>query len=228
MADTNNNFVNDGSFLAMMLSGKTPKLPGAPPAPELPGGAAQAEGSQGGDGARQRKKRTFSEGPGPGQAPEAALNVTASAQVLEAVISERPTEESKADDDEEVMSEWGKMYKKGYVPKSSHVGNLLPEDDLKKYTSALPWNKGKSAEEKKAEEEKPKIDSSNIGHKLLAKMGWKEGKGLGAKEEGKVAPVAATDPNMTQRSGHLAGDVHGIGSQHTWDLDGDEDMFEKS
>jgi hypothetical protein len=31
-----------------------------------------------------------------------------------------------------------------------------------------------------------KIDEANIGHKLLSKMGWKAGKGLGANESGKV------------------------------------------
>ena len=44
-----------------------------------------------------------------------------------------------------VMSAWGKKYKAGHAPKSSHVGNLLPDDDLQKYTTLLPWNRGKPA-----------------------------------------------------------------------------------
>lgn len=36
------------------------------------------------------------------------------------------------------------------------------------------------------------IDSANVGHKLLSKMGWKAGKGLGAKESGKVCSASHT------------------------------------
>ncbi|KAF8313364.1 uncharacterized protein EI90DRAFT_3159705 [Cantharellus anzutake] len=34
-----------------------------------------------------------------------------------------------------------------------------------------------------------KIESSNIGHKLLSKMGWKEGEGLGLSGQGRVEPI---------------------------------------
>mmetsp|Transcript_26372 Transcript_26372/g.52873 ORF Transcript_26372/g.52873 Transcript_26372/m.52873 type:complete len:82 (-) Transcript_26372:1092-1337(-) len=57
-------------------------------------------------------------------------------------------------------------------------------------------------------------------------MGWSAGKGLGANENGKLAPVAE-EAGVVDRSGHLAGDMHGVGSKHTWDLEGDEDMFEQ-
>ena len=54
----------------------------------------------------------------------------------------------KKDEPEDlVMSAWGKKYKAGFVPKSSHVGNLLPADELAKYTTMLPG--GKKTEEKK-------------------------------------------------------------------------------
>lgn len=33
------------------------------------------------------------------------------------------------------------------------------------------------------------IGQENVGRKMLAKMGWKEGKGLGKKEEGIIEPV---------------------------------------
>ncbi|KXZ45172.1 hypothetical protein GPECTOR_57g462 [Gonium pectorale] len=48
------------------------------------------------------------------------------------------------------------------------------------------------------------ISSSNIGFKLLQKMGWKEGKGLGKQEDGRVEPVA---------SGIEAGVRLGLGKQ---------------
>ncbi|KAJ1496131.1 hypothetical protein T484DRAFT_1760595, partial [Baffinella frigidus] len=128
-----------------------------------------------------------------------------------------------------------------YVPRSSHVANLLPAEDMAKYTTLLPGAK-KAKDEKEKEEDKVTIDSSNIGHKMLSKMGWKgkglgaegqmlskmgwKGKGLCAEGQGKVAPVAE-QKGVTDRSGVLAGDMHGLGADHTWDLNGEEDMFEQ-
>lgn len=123
-----------------------------------------------------------------------------------------------------VESAWGKKYKAGFVPKSSHVGNLLPADEMAKYTTLLP-GRGAAAE-KKEEKDKTVLDSSNAGYKLLSKMGWKAGKGLGAKEDGKVAPVGA-EKGASDKSGAAAGSTHGVGSQHTWDLDGTEDVYEQ-
>lgn len=129
---------------------------------------------------------------------------------------------SGVEQDELVMSEWGKKYKVGYVPKSSHVGNLLPADEMARYTTMLP---GAKPVEKKEEKDATVLDSSNKGHQLLSKMGWK-GKGLGAKEDGKVAPVGAQKAS-SDKSGAAAGSAHGVGSEHTWDLDGEEDVFEQ-
>ena len=129
-----------------------------------------------------------------------------------------------------VMSAWGKRYKAGHAPKSSHVGNLLPEDDLRKYTTLLPWNKaaaaaapaiaadGAAAAAAAAAEAGgggaggAAIDASNIGHRLLSKMGWSAGKGLGASESGAVAPVAALK-GAADRTGVTAGDMSGLGAQ---------------
>jgi hypothetical protein len=89
-----------------------------------------------------------------------------------------------AQEEQLVMSAWGKRYKAGHAPKSSHVGNLLPEDDLQKYTTLLPWNRGKQPEaagagagagagaSAAAPAGGAAIDESNIGHRLLSKMGW--------------------------------------------------------
>ena len=70
------------------------------------------------------------------------------------------------------------------------------------------------------------LDASNAGYKMLSKMGWKAGKGLGANEDGKVAPVGA-EKSSSDKSGAAAGSAHGVGSQHTWDLDGSEDVYEQ-
>ena len=46
-----------------------------------------------------------------------------------------------------------------------------------------------AAEQAKALEEKIAIGKDNIGHKLLSKMGWTEGEGVGAAKSGITAPV---------------------------------------
>jgi len=168
---------------------------------------------------RNQKRRRFTE------TLDGAEDSTSASEVIAAVIDEQQESAEKESEDPLVTSAWGKKYKAGFVPKSSHVGNLLPEEELKKYTTALPWNKGKepAKEEKKQD---PAIDESNVGHKMLSKMGWSSGKGLGAKESGRVAPVAE-EAGVADRSGHLAGDMHGVGAKHTWDLEGSEDMFEQ-
>lgn len=110
------------------------------------------------------------------------------------------------------------------MPASSHVGNLLPADEMAKYTSLLPGRK--PAADQKKEPEKVVLDASNAGFKMLSKMGWKAGKGLGANEDGKVVPVGA-EKSSSDKSGAAAGSAHGVGSSHTWDLDGTEDVFEQ-
>jgi hypothetical protein len=39
--------------------------------------------------------------------------------------------------------------------------------------------------------ETPSIGEENIGNKMLQRLGWKEGQGLGAKGTGIVAPIQA-------------------------------------
>jgi splicing factor 4 len=53
-------------------------------------------------------------------------------------------------------------------------------------------------------EHKNAIRADNIGHKLLSKMGWVEGQGVGAASNGMTAPIQA---------GGMKGDNRGLGAQ---------------
>lgn len=66
-------------------------------------------------------------------------------------------------------------------------------------------------------EAKSSIGADNIGHKLLAKMGWKEGKGMGAKEDGRTAPVAAA----------ATADSLGLGAKAHGTVEAEDDMYEQ-
>ena len=188
----------------------------------------EGSGSRSGEGRGPRPKRKFVEEDETEQALLRVAHGAAQAGVggdaaYEPGADYAPGDASKDKEDDLVMSAWGKKYKAGFVPKSSHVGNLLPADELAKYTTLLPGGK---KEEKKEEKDKTVLDASNAGYKMLSKMGWKAGKGLGAKEDGKVAPVGA-EKAASDKSGAAAGSAHGVGSQHTWDLDGSEDVYEQ-
>lgn len=41
------------------------------------------------------------------------------------------------------------------------------------------------------QDETDKLSHNNLGHKMLQKMGWQEGRGLGRSEDGMLAPIAA-------------------------------------
>jgi splicing factor 4 len=75
------------------------------------------------------------------------------------------------------------------------------------------------------------IGSDNIGHKLLQKMGWKEGKGIGAKEDGRTAPVAATGPGGAASAAAAAAgmrqDTLGLGAQAHGAVEANDDPFEQ-
>lgn len=59
------------------------------------------------------------------------------------------------------------------MKKGHHMGDYIPPEELEKFLAAC----NDAAAQKAAREtaEKAKIQSDNVGHKLLSKMGWKEG-----------------------------------------------------
>lgn len=56
------------------------------------------------------------------------------------------------------------------------MGDYIPQDELEKFLAAC----NDAAAQKAAKEaaERAKIQADNVGHRLLSKMGWKEGASL--------------------------------------------------
>jgi len=90
-----------------------------------------------------------------------------------------------------------------------HIGHFLPKEELNKF---LPKNMRKPEKPK----EEPKIDESNIGHKLLQKMGWKAGTGLGSDGGGITKPIEVVVKN----------DKSGVGTEDPTVATGSDDVFD--
>lgn len=61
----------------------------------------------------------------------------------------------------------------GPVKKGHHMGDYIPPEELEKFLSTCNDVVAQKAAKEAAE--KAKIQADNVGHRLLSKMGWKEG-----------------------------------------------------
>ena len=57
--------------------------------------------------------------------------------------------------------------------KGHHTGDYIPPKELEKILAKC--NDAKAAKAAKATVDRAKIQADNVGHRLLSKMGWKEG-----------------------------------------------------
>jgi len=89
-----------------------------------------------------------------------------------------------------------------------HISDFLPKEELVKF---LAKAKGIKSEPDK----KVQIQADNKGFGMLAKMGWKEGTGLGKTRSGITVPVAA--------NGNAGG--AGIGHKKPTDVTAKDDIF---
>eukprot|EP00955_Chlamydomonas_euryale_P118482 366546-Chlamydomonas_euryale.AAC.15 len=97
-----------------------------------------------------------------------------------------------------------------------HMGDFIPEEELQKVLAKGGDKHAQAAAE--VLEKKNAIKSDNIGHKLLSKMGWKEGEAVGASGTGITAPIKdAGGPR----------DSRGLGTEMHGEIKEDDDPFEQ-
>eukprot|EP01026_Neomeris_dumetosa_P000999 TRINITY_DN10247_c0_g1_i5.p1 TRINITY_DN10247_c0_g1~~TRINITY_DN10247_c0_g1_i5.p1 ORF type:complete len:430 (+),score=60.50 TRINITY_DN10247_c0_g1_i5:107-1291(+) len=97
-----------------------------------------------------------------------------------------------------------------------HMQDFIPPEELAKFLAQCKDSHSKSVAARL--EEQQKITSDNVGHKLLSKMGWREGEGLGASKNGKSAPVQAGSTKQNNL---------GLGAKGDFEVHEDDDIYDQ-
>ncbi|KAJ6750909.1 hypothetical protein OIU85_001446 [Salix viminalis] len=100
--------------------------------------------------------------------------------------------------------------------KGHHMGDYIPPSELEKFLSTCNDAAARKAATEAAE--RAKIQADNVGHKLLSKMGWKEGEGLGSSRNGISNPIMAGDV----KKDHL-----GVGAHNPGEVTPEDDIYEQ-
>ncbi|KAL3832917.1 hypothetical protein ACJIZ3_007653 [Penstemon smallii] len=99
----------------------------------------------------------------------------------------------------------------GPMKKGHHMGDYIPLEELEKFMATCNDVSAQKAAKEYADN--AKIQADNVGHRLLSKMGWKEGEGLGSSRSGIAAPIMAGDV----KKDHLGVGAHAPGQVTTED-----------
>lgn len=99
--------------------------------------------------------------------------------------------------------------------KGHHMQDFIPPEEMAKFMEACG---DKEAAARAAASQAGGLGADNIGHKLLQKMGWKEGQGLGGQSHGNSKPVVAQ--GQAGGSGGL-----GLGAAPHGAVDDDDDEY---
>nr|CDS28325.1 splicing factor 4 [Hymenolepis microstoma] len=97
-----------------------------------------------------------------------------------------------------------------------HIGDFLPPDELERFMETYRALK-EGREPDYSDYKNFKLTCENVGYKMLEKMGWKEGEGLGPTGEGIINPVDR---------GNIHVDGVGLGIERPSKLTEDDDEFE--
>ncbi|KAF8664581.1 hypothetical protein HU200_054764 [Digitaria exilis] len=104
----------------------------------------------------------------------------------------------------------------GPPKKGHHMGDFIPPEELEKFMARC--NDAAAQKATKEAAEKAKIQADNIGHKLLSKMGWREGEGLGSEGRGRADPIMAGDVKK---------DNLGVGAVKPGEVTSEDDIYEQ-
>ncbi|KAK3423057.1 hypothetical protein EUGRSUZ_G03395 [Eucalyptus grandis] len=104
----------------------------------------------------------------------------------------------------------------GPAKRGHHMGDYIPLEELEKFLSNCNDVAAQKATREAAE--KAKIQADNVGHKLLSKMGWKEGEGLGSSRSGISNPIMAGDVKTNNL---------GVGAHQPGEVTPDDDIYEQ-
>ena len=70
-----------------------------------------------------------------------------------------------------------------------HIGDFLPPEELTKFMSKFEAIKSGQEYVEESDYAAQKLKQDNLGFKMLQRMGWNEGTGLGADGQGITAPI---------------------------------------
>ncbi|KAF8107424.1 hypothetical protein N665_0122s0063 [Sinapis alba] len=97
-----------------------------------------------------------------------------------------------------------------------HMGDYIPPEELNKFLAKCDDVAAQKATKEAAE--KAKIQADNVGHKLLSKMGWKEGEGIGSSRKGMADPLMAGDVKTNNL---------GVGASAPGEVNPEDDIYEQ-
>ncbi|PWA56148.1 G-patch domain-containing protein [Artemisia annua] len=104
----------------------------------------------------------------------------------------------------------------GPAKKGHHMGDYIPQEELDKFMATCNDVAAQKAAKEAAD--RAKIQADNVGHRLLSKMGWKEGEGLGSSRSGIADPIMA---------GNVKKDHLGVGASQPGEVTPDDDIYEQ-
>lgn len=97
-----------------------------------------------------------------------------------------------------------------------HMGDYIPPEELNKFMATC--NDVSAQKAAKVAADRAKIQADNVGHRLLSKMGWKEGEGLGSSRSGIADPIKA---------GNVKIDNLGVGASQPGEVTPEDDIYEQ-
>ncbi|KAL9244586.1 hypothetical protein vseg_018352 [Gypsophila vaccaria] len=104
----------------------------------------------------------------------------------------------------------------GSGKRGHHMGDYIPLEELESFMAKCNDVAAQKAAQEAAD--KAKIQADNVGHKLLSKMGWREGEGLGGSRKGIADPIQA---------GNVKKDHLGVGAQQPGEVTPEDDIYEQ-